>query len=290
MLADLDETIRQLLIQRVPLDASEVDVSFDAPDREWSSRLSRPTVNCFLYDVRENHELRNADLEKHRTTSMSVRRKPPMRIEATYQVTVWARVPEDEHRLLWRVLVALCKSPTIPAELLQDDLKNQPMPVPARVAQPDQMPQNYADLWQSLDNRIRPSLTYVVTLALDPDIAFSGPLVFTRTIRVQNQVSGEMSETFEIGGHVFQSESDASGVVGATVVLQETGDEATTDASGRFVFNRAPTGPITLVVRADGFSEVTRETQVPGPNYDVALGDSEPPASTRTRRRRGDND
>src|SRR5579872_2360538 len=58
MFADLDETIRQLLIHGVPLDLSEVDVSFDAPDREWSGRLSRPTVNCFLYDVRENLEMR----------------------------------------------------------------------------------------------------------------------------------------------------------------------------------------------------------------------------------------
>ena len=225
------------------------------PTENGRDRLSRPTVNCFLYDVRENHDLRRADFETNRTTSTSIKRKPPLRIDATYQITVWARVPEDEHRLLWRVLVALCRFATIPIDLLQDDLRNQPMPVPARVAQPDQMPQNYADLWQSLDNRIRPSLTYVVTIALDPDVVFSGPLVFTRTIRVQNQVSGEMSESFEIGGHVFQSETDFSGVVGATVILRETGDQTTTDSAGRFVFSRAPSGPITLVVRADEHSE-----------------------------------
>ena len=259
------------------------------PTENGRGRLSRPTVNCFLYDVRENHDLRRADFETNRTTSTSIKRKPPLRIDATYQITVWARVPEDEHRLLWRVLVAFCRFATIPIDLLQDDLRNQPMPVPARVAQPDQMPQNYADLWQSLDNRIRPSLTYVVTIALDPDVVFSGPLVFTRTIRVQNQVSGEMSESFEIGGHVFQSETDFSGVVGATVILRETGDQTTTDSAGRFVFSRAPSRPITLVVRADEHSEVTRETQVPGSKLqDIALGESKPPPAARTRRRRGD--
>ncbi len=51
MFADLDETIRDLLIKNVPIDLTEVDISFEAPDREWSGRLSRPTVNCFLYDV-----------------------------------------------------------------------------------------------------------------------------------------------------------------------------------------------------------------------------------------------
>jgi len=37
-------------------------LSFEEPDREWSGRLSRPTVNCFLYDVRENHEFRRTAL------------------------------------------------------------------------------------------------------------------------------------------------------------------------------------------------------------------------------------
>ena len=74
MFADLDETIRLLLIRHVPLNLSEVDVSFDAPDREWSGRLSRPTVNCFLYDVRENEDLREAaEMVKGKHVASSVR-------------------------------------------------------------------------------------------------------------------------------------------------------------------------------------------------------------------------
>src|SRR2546425_13010782 len=102
MFADLDETIRQLLIRFVPLDLTEVDVSFEAPDRDWSGRLSRPTVNCFLYDVRENLELRRTDWEVQRKNGEGTSKRLPARIDATYQITVWARAPEDEHRLLWR--------------------------------------------------------------------------------------------------------------------------------------------------------------------------------------------
>jgi hypothetical protein len=36
---------------------------------------------------------------------------------ATYNVTVWARAPEDEHRLLWRVLAALGRNPVFPEDL-----------------------------------------------------------------------------------------------------------------------------------------------------------------------------
>src|SRR5258708_35695380 len=104
MFADLDETIRQLLIHHVPLNLSEVDVSFDAPDREWSGRLSRPTVNCFMYDVRENADLREAawDFSRDTANGTVTRKKLPVRFNAIYNVTVWARAPEDEHRLLWR--------------------------------------------------------------------------------------------------------------------------------------------------------------------------------------------
>src|SRR5919206_154962 len=122
MFADLDETIRELLIKRVPLDLSEVDVSFEAPDREWSGRLSRPTVNCYLYDVRENHEFRETDYELERRNGVALRTKAPIRIDVSYQVTVWARAAEDEHRLLWRVLGALLRAARPPEGFLQGGL------------------------------------------------------------------------------------------------------------------------------------------------------------------------
>src|SRR5260370_36680856 len=120
MFADLDETIRQLLIREVPLDLSEVDVSFETPDRDWSGRLSRPTINCFLYDVRENLELRATDFEhmRNNTNGTSTSRRMPARVDATYQITIWARAPEDEHHLLWRVLHGLVCAPSRTPDLL----------------------------------------------------------------------------------------------------------------------------------------------------------------------------
>src|SRR5579871_4813914 len=146
MFADLDETIRQLLIKGVPLDLSEVDVSFEAPDREWSGRLSRPTINCFLYDVRENLVLRATDFETMRNNGKGITtsKRFPARIDATYQVTIWARAPEDEHQLLWRVLVVLFRNPVLSDEILQGSLKDQIFPTPAKVVQPNQARANPA--------------------------------------------------------------------------------------------------------------------------------------------------
>ena len=184
LFADLDSTLRSLLIRHVPLDLADVDISFDTPDREWSGRLNRPAVNCFLYDIRENHKLRETNWEVTRKNGAVTSTKAPFRFDVTYQVTVWARQAEDEHRLLWRTLAALARNPLMPEEVLQGQLREQPFPVPTWISQPDHTPRNMSDLWQAIDNRIRPSLTYVVTLALDPNVTYTTPVVLSRETRV----------------------------------------------------------------------------------------------------------
>ena len=47
MLADLDESIRKLLIEELPIKNGEIDVKFEQPKREWSAKLTKPTVNFF---------------------------------------------------------------------------------------------------------------------------------------------------------------------------------------------------------------------------------------------------
>ena len=183
MLADLDETLRQFLIHYAPLDTAEVDISFETPDREWSSRLSRPTVNCFLYDLRENHDLRQTNWDVSRENGSYVRRKEPLRFDVTYQVSVWAQAAEDEHRLLWHVLATLARHPFIPEDAFQGEVREQPISIPARVAQPDEGPRNMAELWQGIDNRVRPTVTYITTVSLDPNVVSVGPLVLRRSTR-----------------------------------------------------------------------------------------------------------
>jgi hypothetical protein len=269
VLADLDESIRQLLIRAVPLDPTEVDVSFDAPDREWSGRLSRPTLNCFLYDLRENHDLRHNDWELNRANGSQKKRKPPLRMDVSYQVSAWARAAEDEHQLLWRVLVALMRHPILPEGVLQGGLKDQPLPLPAKIGQPEQTPRNPADLWQALDNRIRPSVAYVVTLALDPDVQIDAPLVFTTITRWQQYGGAVQREQVQIAGTVRTRGGAKSPIAGVTMRIKETGDAAVTDAEGRFIFSHAPRGPITLVVPVAGHADVTKRFDVPAPSYNV---------------------
>jgi hypothetical protein len=274
MFADLDETIRHLLLTELKEDLSDVDISFEAPDREWSGRLSRPTINCFLYDIRENLDLRATDFETMRNLNgkngkpQVTSKRVPARIDATYQITIWARAPEDEHQLLWRVLVVLFRNPVLAEDILQGNLKNQLYATPTKVVQPNQARANPAELWQSIDNRIRPAITYTVTVPLDPDISFTDRIVFTRRTRIFGEdPSAPVSQSFRISGRVFSGKDRENAVAGARVRLRESGAELTTDGEGRFMFD-ALEGKSHLVIVTPGGKEVTRQIEVPSEEYD----------------------
>ena len=61
MITDVDEALRELLLQEIAIKGNEVDIKFDQPKREWSSRLNKPTINLFLFDLRENLRLRGSE-------------------------------------------------------------------------------------------------------------------------------------------------------------------------------------------------------------------------------------
>jgi len=272
VLADLDETVRQLLMRYVPVDPAAIDISFDLPDREWSARLTRPTVNCFLYDVRENHRLRASTWETRRDASTATRLKGPLRIDATYQVTTWARANDDQHRLLWRVLAALARHPTLTPDVLVGELKEQALPVSTSVAQPDQTPANIGDFWNAVDNRVRPVLTYVVTLSLDPEVVVNSKLtLFAPTVNVVQRERAEIEHGFTIRGRVRDRSDPRRIMTGALVVLSETGDRTLTDDEGHFAFRGVPRGQATLVVRAGHREQTTWPISVPGANCEVEV-------------------
>ncbi len=170
MFDDLDEALRLLLIKELPIRNNEIDVQFNQPKREWSARLSRPTLNFYLYDLRENvklrHPTRQWQVEGRQATSAQLRRQP-LRLDLRYAMTSWATDPADEHRLLTRALMVLFRFPEMPDEFMVNSLRNQPAPISLEVAQPDTL-QNPTDFWSTMDNEIRPVVPCTITMALDP--------------------------------------------------------------------------------------------------------------------------
>lgn len=172
MIKDLDATILQLLKSgALPGSAlSGATISFDLPDAEWRATLSGPTVNCYLYDVHENLEMRTHEPLMTRTGHNVTRVMPPVRIDCAYCITAWSTAATDavldEHDLLSQVLLVLLRNPTIPASVLQGSLVGQIPPYPTVIASVDGIVKNHPQFWTALDQKLKPSLNYVVTLAM----------------------------------------------------------------------------------------------------------------------------
>lgn len=271
MINDLDETLRRLLVHDIPIKNGEVDIKFELPNREWTARLSKPTLNVYLYDMRENTDLRDTDWIIERDPSgRMIKRQPPRRVDLSYLITAWAAEIEDEHRLLTRVLVALFKYKAVPAAHLQGGLAGEELPLYARVADPETMPDAF-ELWTVLDNELKPGVNLLVTLPIDPGVSLSGPAVRTKTIRTRTLTpAGQDWETMtQIGGRVTRAGSD-EGVANVTVSIKDTGFAAVTDASGRFAFSGVPDGEHQLVIQRDDEKRERRIT-IPGTDYDMQL-------------------
>jgi uncharacterized protein DUF4255 len=170
VIQDLDDTLKALLVQEVPLDPADIAITFEMPTHEWSSKLdpARPTINLYLYDIRENVELRTSD--RFLTTAddgSTVRQPVPVRIDFAYLISAWSKDIADEHRLLGQILAALLRFPELPSEVLQGSMQTQPYPLHAWIARPERLP-NPWDFWGHVENRMKSALSYILTAAIQP--------------------------------------------------------------------------------------------------------------------------
>lgn len=186
MLSELDESIRQMLINEGGFSSAEVDVSFDIPTREWSGGISRPTLNCYLFDIHERRVLRDEGLRlQGRGTREALQTRPPLFFDLTYLITAWTREVEDEHRLLWHMLQTLARFPSLPRKHLQGALVEYAWPINTSIAQPEGVLKSPGEFWSALENQLKPSLSFVVTLGLDRDALAAGPPVLSSGITIR---------------------------------------------------------------------------------------------------------
>src|SRR3954452_9331741 len=118
-IADLDEALRKLLRRQLERHGFEaVEVQFDAPSKDWSGKLTSPTVDLFLYDLREASERASISPTETRGNGQAIVTPPSLRLELTYSVTAWTKAVEDEHRLLSQVLTVLFSYKSLPEDVL----------------------------------------------------------------------------------------------------------------------------------------------------------------------------
>jgi hypothetical protein len=176
MIDDLDRTLEELLRRELsPALVEQVAISFAAPDSEFPpASVTLPAIDMFLYDIRENLELRSTGwiVDRH-DNGTATKFRSPVRVDCSYLITAWSSESSttralDEHRLLSEVMKVLVRHRTIPEVLLQGSLRGQEPQLPAVTLQPGRL-QSLGEFWQALGGKPKASLNYTVTIGLVPD-------------------------------------------------------------------------------------------------------------------------
>jgi hypothetical protein len=282
-IADLDEALRSLLRRELKRHGFEgVEVAFDAPSKDWSGKLTSPTVDLFLYDLREASARARSSADERRGNGNAIRTPPPLELELTYAVTAWTKAVEDEHRLLSQVLAILFSYRRLPLELLDGALDGGTVLARAEtsVGRPRE---EKADFWTSVGGQYKASIDYVVHTQIASGAAFvRGPEVRTQTIRthLSDGPASAMTEFHRVAGTV--SDAEGQPVADAWVAIPETGMWTATSRDGRFRFDRIQPGTHRVVARTASGDEAQAALEVPGATVDLAIRSGA--SKTRSRR------
>ncbi len=184
MLKDLDETLKLLLINNLKddfVDQSGYKISFEPPSQEIENK--KTIINLFLYDIRENIELRSSvrSWDKPiKNEGVSKRVFASTRVDCSYLITVWTNRPQSngddsnqvpflyEHQILGEIMKILLKYRYIPSTILQGTLKQQDLPVPIISLRSGQV-QNLGEFWQAMGGKPKTSIHCTVTIPIPVD-------------------------------------------------------------------------------------------------------------------------
>lgn len=194
---EVDQALKALIRADAFAD-SDIEVVFDAPTKDWAGRRNAPTVDVYLYDIREDMRRRErGQVNEYDGAGRVVgRHLPPRHFKLSYLVTAWTQRPEDEHRLLSALLDCFLRHDAIPKELLEPRLADLDLPVPLTVGLPPPEDRAFADVWSALGGELKPSLDIVVTAPIDTGQRreTGPPVLLPARIAVDGQRTGVPTE------------------------------------------------------------------------------------------------
>lgn len=160
MIHEIDASLRLLLAPAVT-----GDIAFEAPTRDWAARRNAPTLNAYLYDIREDvaRRERGAVAERDAQGVVTRRRQPPRWFRLSYLVTAWTARPEDEHRLLSGALALLLPHEALSGDAVPESVRAISPTLPLTVAVPPGESRSLAEIWSALGGELKPSLDVVIT-------------------------------------------------------------------------------------------------------------------------------
>ena len=229
MIHEVDETLRGI-VKRDVINGSDIEVVFDAPTKDWASRRNTPTIDIYLYDIREDTKRRQAGLMDVRdeTGRITSRRPMPRVYKLSYLITAWTQRPEDEHRLLSSMLACFLRNDRIPTDWLAGQLQENGWPLDVTIGLPPPEDRALSDVWSALGGELKPSLDLVITTPIDTQRFIETATLIETPPRFNWSGSG-------IGGGQSESVQAAPGSDGNTEVarVMRLEDVTTTNGNGK---------------------------------------------------------
>ena len=197
MIHDIDKALRTLLEREV---SKDIEVLFDAPTKDWAGHRNKPTIDVYLYDIREDLRRRQYGITDITDGDGRVasRRPQPRYFKLSYLVTAWTQRPEDEHRILSSALQCFVRHDCLPADLIDGAIAAHGLPVALAIALPPPEDRALSDVWSALGGELKPSLDLVITtpVGLDRDVEAAAPVTEEPRLRVSDTEGREE----EVGG------------------------------------------------------------------------------------------
>lgn len=229
MLELIDESIESFLRATVPLSASDVDVSFEAPEREWSAKLNRPTVNIFLWDIKRSTDRARTGMEEYEKDGVKMRRLALPRVELRYLVTAWTSDHQDERALLGALLQTVLGTSVIPEDFVPPAMRElSPLTVLLTRSGDAKM-----DVFKTLEGQLKPALDLLIVSDVDTGLGRpTAPGVADVGVAMSDRDGARHTATRRVAGEVR-----LPGAAGRRVWSAR--GEAEIDATGRFLVKAA---------------------------------------------------
>lgn len=130
VIAETDQALAAVLKTKV-IGTAPINIAFDPPSRPWIQSLKAPTINLFMYDMRENAQRRESVYEDVRDEKGKViARRPPMqRWDLYYTLAVFAPNVIVEHKVLAAIVRYLASLDVLPVEVLPPPLAEPGYPI-----------------------------------------------------------------------------------------------------------------------------------------------------------------
>ena len=248
---------------------AESEIGFQKPKKDWldGTAASIPKMSIYLFDIRENLELRSNEWHSESYDTAIRRKKPDTCMDLFYMMTFYstqesteAKNIEKEHRWISEILSLIYNNAYIPKEYFYDNVTGEILSdipkIPAIPIQPKFFGEDGGlQIWSALDQYLIPVIYLKVTIPISLAKYFEDAKIFTKILKFG--ISGQKNYyTLNIQPLVVSLICNDNNCVISKIEMKKTSNYLDIDAEANIkkitLINRNSIGLNDFIVIKDG--------------------------------------